>query len=106
MLHYINFFDNFLRMLSFASAISNKYQFYSKLAIRKSNSNETEEEIFLTHGFNKETRKQFTDGYWSSEPYSLWRGIPDKMFVYCDVCEPYITGDVCTPLLSSGRDTQ
>jgi len=25
--------------------------------------------------------------------------IPDKMFVYCDICEPYITGDVRTPLL-------
>ena len=26
------------------------------------------------------------------------RGIFDKMFVYCDICEPYITGDVRTSL--------
>jgi len=95
MLHHINFFDNFLRILDFASAIFSKYQFYSNLMIRKPNSNE--EKICLTYGF-KETGKRLADGYWSSEPYSLWRGIPDKMFVYCDICEPYITGDV-RPLL-------
>lgn len=32
-------------------------------------------------------------------PASLLRGIPDKLFVYCDICEPYITGDVQSPLL-------
>ena len=32
-------------------------------------------------------------------PASLIRGIPDKMFVYCDICEPYVTGDVKSPLL-------
>ena len=31
MLHHINFSDNLLRMLGFASAISNKHKFYSKL---------------------------------------------------------------------------
>lgn len=35
----------------------------------------------------------------ADEPGSLLRGIPDKLFVYCDICEPYITGDVQTPLL-------
>jgi len=35
----------------------------------------------------------------SDEPGSLLRGIPDKLFVYCDICEPYITGDVQSPLL-------
>jgi len=103
MLH-INFSDNLLRMLGFASAISSKHQFYSKLAIRKPNSNETEEKIFLIHRFNKETGKRFwagnglANGYWSNEPYSMWRDILDKMFVYCDICEPYITGDVRTSL--------
>jgi len=29
----------------------------------------------------------------------LMRGISDKLFVYCDICEPYITGDVQSPLL-------
>ncbi|KYN09499.1 hypothetical protein ALC57_18386 [Trachymyrmex cornetzi] len=100
MLHHINFSDNLLRMLGFSSAISaNNYPLYPKLAIRKPNSNETEEKTFLTHGFNKETGKRLADLYWSTEPYSLWRGIPDKMFVYCDICEPYIIGDVGTPLL-------
>ena len=99
MLHYINFSDNLLRMLSFASSISsNNYPFYSKLVIRKPNSNETEEKTFLTHGFNKKTGKQLADGYWSNKPCSMWRDIPDKMFVYYDICEPYI-GDVRTLLL-------
>jgi len=43
--------------------------------------------------------KRLADGYWSSEPCSLWHDIPDKMFVYCDICESYITGDVRTLLL-------
>ncbi|KAL6446795.1 hypothetical protein ACFW04_001315 [Cataglyphis niger] len=35
----------------------------------------------------------------ADEPASFLRGIPDKLFVYCDICEPYITGDVQSPLL-------
>lgn len=35
----------------------------------------------------------------ANKPASLLRGIPDKLFVYCDICEPYITGDVQSPLL-------
>lgn len=35
----------------------------------------------------------------AAEPASLLRSIPDKLFVYCDICEPYITGDVQSPLL-------
>ena len=35
----------------------------------------------------------------SNEPVSLLRGIPDKLFVYCDICKPYIVGDVQSPLL-------
>jgi len=62
MVHYINFSDNPLWMLSSASAISSK-QFYFKLAIRKPNSNEIEEKTFLTHGFNKETGKRFAYSY-------------------------------------------
>lgn len=34
-----------------------------------------------------------------SSPPSLARGLPNKMFVYSDICEPYITGDTQTPLL-------
>jgi len=86
-------------MLSFLVAISNKNELYSRLSIRKPNSNETEEKFFLTHGFNEKTGQTRTVGYWSVEPYSLWRAIPDKMFVYCDICAPYIIGDVRIPLL-------
>lgn len=32
-------------------------------------------------------------------PPNLSKGLPDKMFVYCDLCEPYIVGDVKAPLL-------
>jgi len=35
----------------------------------------------------------------ADKPASLMRGIPDKLLVYCDICEPYITGDVQSPLL-------
>ena len=86
-------------MLGFSAAISGNHQFYPKLAIRKPNSNETEEKVFLTTGFDKKTGQRHTVGYWSTEPYCLWRAIPDKMFVYCDICAPYIIGDVRTPLL-------
>jgi len=50
-------------MLAFASAIStNSHPFYSKFTIRKPNSNEIEEKISLTHGFNKEIGKRLADG--------------------------------------------
>ena len=68
MQHHINFSDNLLRMLGFSVAISNKNELYSRLSIRKPNSNETEEKIFLTHGFNKKTGQTRTVGYWSVEP--------------------------------------
>lgn len=32
-------------------------------------------------------------------PANLTNGIPNMLFVYTDICEPYITGDVQTPLL-------
>ena len=35
----------------------------------------------------------------SDLPPSLSRAIPDKLFLYCDVCEPYITRDVKSFLL-------
>lgn len=38
-------------------------------------------------------------GIVSDEPASLARAVPDKFFVYCDICEPYVTGDVLSPLL-------
>lgn len=37
---------------------------------------------------------------------SLLRGISDKLFVYCDICEPYITGDVHPSSNSHARLTK
>lgn len=37
--------------------------------------------------------------YTGARPASLIGGIPSSMFVYTDICEMYITGDVQTPLL-------
>jgi len=91
------FSDNLL--LGFSAVIFSKHQFYSKLTIRKSNFNETQEKIFLTHVFNEKTEQRHAYGFWYSELYSLWHTVSDKMFVYCDICEPYMTGDVYTSLL-------
>ena len=55
--------------------------------------------IFLRLGFKLQEDSDRIAYYQSREPCSLWRGIPDKLFVYCDICESYITGDVQTPLL-------
>lgn len=37
--------------------------------------------------------------YTDQRPAGLTNGIPNMLFVYTDICEPYITGDVHTPLL-------
>lgn len=37
--------------------------------------------------------------YIDQRPAGLTNGIPNMFFVYTDICEPYITGDVHTPLL-------
>lgn len=37
--------------------------------------------------------------YTADFPASLTHAIPDKLFVYTDICESYVTGDVQTPLL-------
>ncbi|CAD6240825.1 GSCOCG00012582001-RA-CDS [Cotesia congregata] len=35
----------------------------------------------------------------SKRPFSLIRGLISSLFVYSDICSPYVTGDVNTPLL-------
>lgn len=35
----------------------------------------------------------------ASKPPDVMRGVPNSMFVYCDVVEPQLVGDVVTPLL-------
>lgn len=37
--------------------------------------------------------------YAAQRPASLTNGVPNMFFIYTDICEPYITGDVHTPLL-------
>lgn len=39
------------------------------------------------------------EDYIAQRPASLANGTPNMMYVYTDICEPYITGDVYTPLL-------
>jgi len=54
-----------------------------------------DDEIYTTVFYKLEHKA----GIISNEPASLLRSIPDKLFVYCDICEPYIIGDVQSPLL-------
>lgn len=35
----------------------------------------------------------------ADRPASLARALPDRMYIYCDLCGPYVTGDVQTSLL-------
>jgi len=93
--HYINFSNNLLRILGLEWNVINQG---ATLKIRKSNSNVHNMLNFIRLGYliTPETR---AISFWSQDSYSLWRGIPDKLFVYCDVCASYITGDARTPLL-------
>lgn len=54
-------------------------------------------------GFSEETHKltplNLSRAYSGVKPASLARAIPNSMFIYSDICESYITGDVQTPLL-------
>lgn len=99
--HYINLSDNLLRILGFGAELIEKTrsQIFTMLTVSEPNSkNDTYTGLFLKlGGINAKGNRNI--GYWSSEPYSLARGIRDKLFVYCDICEPYITGDVQSPLL-------
>lgn len=42
---------------------------------------------------------QKASSYIAHCPANLTNAIPDMLFIYTDICEPYITGDVHTPLL-------
>lgn len=98
-IHLINFPDNIIRMLGLAGDLAKKTEFFTMFEIFKANSKRLTEKVnFLKFNFPTKNDQKFKH-FWASEPHSLWSGIPDKMFVYCDICEPYITGDVRTPLL-------
>lgn len=97
--HYINLSDNLLRILGYGKEIveSTRDRCYTLLTTINSK-NETYTGLFLKLG-DADAKGNRTTGYRSDEAYSLARGIRDKLFVYCDICEPYITGDIQSPLL-------
>ncbi|RLU21738.1 hypothetical protein DMN91_006114 [Ooceraea biroi] len=95
----MNVSDNLLRILGCGEAIADTTgAFYTRLTATKSNSKVP----FIATYIRLEHKAVGGERTWNfgiAEPHGLARGIPDKMFVYCDICEPYITGDVQTPLL-------
>ena len=111
--HYIHFSDKLLKMLGIGDALLSAPKgtgtYFSMLTLPRPNSEEISTSIFVKLGFRDENQK-YHKNFLSYEPFTLARGIPDKLFVYCDICEPYITGDVQTPLLrivpveAHGRD--
>jgi len=93
--HYINFSNTLLRIFGLEGNVIAQD---TTLKIRESNSNVHNTLSFIKVGF-LHTPEMRVVSFGSKDPYSLWRGIPDKLFVYCDVCASYITGDARTPLL-------
>lgn len=98
MIHYISFSDKLQQILGCVIHTVDDTNLRATLTLR-----ESEErfytETFYRFGFINEGSRTRRAGLTGTEPYSLTRAIPDKMFVYCDICESYITGDVRTPLL-------
>lgn len=100
--HYLNVSDNLLRILGCGVEIVKTAEgpFFTRLTVSNDSKNASYTALFLVLGkYDKHGKRDAPAGFWSYEPYSLARGIPDKLFVYCDICEPYITGDVQSPLL-------
>lgn len=50
-------------------------------------------------GFTESKDVVVQSEYTAQRPANLAHGTPNMMYVYTDICEPYITGDVHTPLL-------
>ncbi|XP_067216285.1 uncharacterized protein [Linepithema humile] len=103
LIHHMNVSDNLLRILGCGGAIptpNNRLQttHYTTLTATKPNSKDIFTAPFIKLGFKTEQGVR-AGSFYTVEPHGLLRGIPDKLFVYCDICEPYITGDVQTPLL-------
>ena len=94
--HHIHLPDNLLRITGFEMGIFENKDLFSNLDLL--NPNHEQNPAFIRLGYINQKKTKVSD-YGSHEPFSLRHGIPDKMFVYCDVCESYITGDVRTPLL-------
>jgi hypothetical protein len=97
LIHYINFSDKLQQILGCVIDSIDNAQLLGTLKLPDSEQR-LYTETFFRLGFINEQKSRRVVLY-GTEPYSLTRGIPDKMFVYCDVCESYITGDVQSPLL-------
>jgi hypothetical protein len=97
MIHYMNFSDNLFRILGCETELGIKNNLFFREIKVDIRSNECA--TFFRLGFKLQEGSERISYYQSKEPCSLWRGIPDKLFVYCDICEAYVTGDVQSPLL-------
>lgn len=103
LIHHMNLSDTLLQILGLGHVLLDNPE-YGEFFVRRyaicpfSNQAFTAKYIKLGHITENTGDARLTDFY-SREPCSLQRGIPDKMFVYCDICEPYVTGDAQTPLL-------
>ncbi|XP_011859484.1 PREDICTED: uncharacterized protein LOC105556978 [Vollenhovia emeryi] len=99
LIHHMSVSDNLLQILDVGYVVTNAEGLnHTTLTATKPNSKETFTAHFIKLGFKTAQGARYTN-FFSREPHGLSRGIPDKLFVYCDICEPYITGDVQTPLL-------
>ncbi|XP_070155843.1 uncharacterized protein [Polyergus mexicanus] len=123
MIHYVNFSEKLCRILGFdthnklnASVVERlPLWLFSETAFDIQNGDEKNDKIENNAGTSGvlpawiyDDVEIYTSPFYvfprerviiAGEPASLLRGIPDKLFVYCDICEPYITGDVQSPLL-------
>ncbi|XP_071652976.1 uncharacterized protein [Temnothorax longispinosus] len=103
LIHYMSVSDTLLQILGLGHALLNIPVYYGELYARRNAINPISKKVFTANyiklGFFNESKGARETAFYSREPCSLQRGIPDKMFVYCDICEPYVTGDVQTPLL-------
>lgn len=93
LVHYINLPANIFQILRIDIGETD----VTGIIYRHELPNSNELTPFLKLGYAIGTGRAVS--FWTREPCSLWHGIPDKMYVYCDICEPYITGDTRSPLL-------
>lgn len=102
LIHYLHIPDNLMRILGLGRELVEDADkvFFKKLTVTNPDSKgHFYTAKFIAIGARNEHNHRSTWGFVAHEPTSLARGIPDKLFVYCDICEPYIVGDVQSPLL-------
>ncbi|XP_070515047.1 uncharacterized protein [Cardiocondyla obscurior] len=99
--HGVNMSDNLYRILGISSAagIQKDSLLVEQITLIHHNKLRLYKQYFLKFGLRDEEGKRAVSSLCANEPFSLARGIPNKMFVYCDICEPYVVGDVRAPLL-------